>query len=443
MVAGIGLIAVTSGLWLVSNTIAHRQASKLDKLAADYIQQHPKSAKTQQNDAAKEFDYLVSRLGIRSSINRSSEDATVSSPMPDPVQVAAHEAISLDLSNYLKAQSKKTQGPPDPLPSNLQDFLDENLNAISRVQTHLITSELPVWNFDVAPMSDFSYAHPSFLELVSVQRLLLLKAIHHSSQNQPAEMTAALEASLSLNEALSQRPELIAYLVTLISMSDITGLVRQLEGVPTELSNRLLALDRQTAAVDYLEFENWLSYQATRRATKEGTNIYAQLGYNPGLLWLAVIRSPFKDAYLNSSGTALASTMANAYQQLDTLTVCDGSLSEINAQIGVSVPWWSGWQMIDAEAYPRQWQKGGHAMLAAELTHLVVQAKSLADEQGQWPDTLPDLSSQTCPSAQWVYEVTSEGEMKLSFSQELPWLPAPSDSNYSQPPLSYQATLPD
>ncbi|MEN8443580.1 MAG: hypothetical protein ABG776_01050 [Cyanobacteria bacterium J06555_13] len=82
-------------------------------------------------------------------------------------------------------------------------------------------------------------------------------------------------------------------------------------------------------------------------------------------------------------------------------------------------------------------------MLAAELTHLVVQSKALAKEQGQWPDTLPDLSSQTCPSADWVYEVTSEKEMKLSFSQDLPWLPAPSDSNYSQPPLSHQETWAD
>ncbi|MEL7227942.1 MAG: hypothetical protein AAGL17_24710, partial [Cyanobacteria bacterium J06576_12] len=335
----------------------------MDKRAASYLQQHPKSAKTQQNDAAKELDDLASALGIRS-VSGLNEDAAKSSPMPDPVQAAAYEAIRTDLSDYLKAQSKKAQGSPNPLPSNLQDFLDENLEAISQVESHLLNSELPVWDFDVAPMGDFFYAHSSFLELVGIQRLLLLKAIHNSAQNQPTEMAAALEASLSLNEALTRRPELIAYLVTLISMKDTTGLMRQLKGVPVELSNRLLALDQQTAAVDYLKFENWLAYQATRRATQEGTDIYAEIGYMPGLLWTAVIKTPFRNTYLNLSGINLASTMASAYQQLDELTVCTGPLSDINTQIGASIPWWNGWPMIEAEAYPRQWQKGGHAMLA-------------------------------------------------------------------------------
>lgn len=434
VVAGTGLIVVTSGLWLASTAVTRKQASKLDARAASYIQQHPKSTETQQNDAAKELEYLASTLGIYNIDGLNKEAA----PIPDPVQAAAYEAIGKELTDYLKAQAKKPQGPPDPLPSNLQQFLDENLEAISQVQTHLLTSELPVWNLDVAPMADFFHANPSFLELISVQRLLLLKATHHSAQNQPTEMAAALESSLLLNEALSQRPELITYLVSLISMGYTTGLMRQLEGVPVELSNRLLALDQQTAAVDYLEFENWIAYQAMRRATQEGFDLYAELAYDPGLLWLGVIRTPFRDIYLNFSGTSLASNMASAYQQLGELTVCTAPLAEINNQIGASVPWWNGWKIIDAGDYPRQWQKGGHAMLAAELTHLVVQAKALANEQGQWPETLPDLSSQTCPDAQWVYDVTSDNELKISFSQDLPWLPTPSNSNYSQPALSYQ-----
>ncbi|MEN8443581.1 MAG: hypothetical protein ABG776_01055 [Cyanobacteria bacterium J06555_13] len=157
-----------------------------------------------------------------------------------------------------------------------------------------------------------------------------------------------------MNEALTQRPELISYLVSLISMRYTTGLMCQLDGVPVELSNRLLGLDQQTAAVDYLEFENWIAYQATRRATKEVTDLYAELGYDPGLLWLAVIRTPFRHTYLNLSGTTLASTMDSAYQQLDDLTVCTGPLSDINTKIGASVAWWNGWRIIDAESYPRQ-----------------------------------------------------------------------------------------
>ncbi|MEO1446482.1 MAG: hypothetical protein AAFV46_09645, partial [Cyanobacteria bacterium J06635_11] len=73
------------------------------------------------------------------------------------------------------------------------------------------------------------------------------------------------------------------------------------------------------------------------------------------------------------------------------------------------------------------------------LTHHVVQAKALAAEQGQWPETLPNLASQACPGELWTYAVTPEGEMKLSFSQDLSEQ-RPGDPD-NRLPLTYQASL--
>ncbi|MEO1622293.1 MAG: hypothetical protein AAFU53_14840, partial [Cyanobacteria bacterium J06632_3] len=59
---------------------------------------------------------------------------------------------------------------------------------------------------------------------------------------------------------------------------------------------------------------------------------------------------------------------------------------------------------------------------------------------GQWPDTLANLDSQTCPGERWIYEVSPSGEMSLSFSHELAWLETDNQNSSHQPiPLSYRA----
>ena len=74
---------------------------------------------------------------------------------------------------------------------------------------------------------------------------------------------------------------------------------------------------------------------------------------------------------------------------------------------------------------------------SAELTHHIVTAKTLADNQGQWPETLPNLDFQVCPGEQWIYEVSSEGEMSLSFSHGLDWLKIEENSTWALP-LTYK-----
>ncbi|MEL7225283.1 MAG: hypothetical protein AAGL17_10545, partial [Cyanobacteria bacterium J06576_12] len=62
-------------------------------------------------------------------------------------------------------------------------------------------------------------------------------------------------------------------------------------------------------------------------------------------------------------------------------------------------------------------------------------------EQGNWPETLPDLSSQTCPDEHWVYEVSPEGEMSLSFSREFYWRANDDNVPSRHLPLTYRADL--
>ena len=119
--------------------------------------------------------------------------------------------------------------------------------------------------------------------------------------------------------------------------------------------------------------------------------------------------------------------------------ICSLDIKVLDAQISEELPWWNVIGHIATPSFMAQWRKGGDRMLSAELTHLIVQAKALAAQQGQWPETLPNLASQTCPNERWVYEVSPDGEMSLSFSREFDWRQPDLGSSAVYLPLSYRA----
>ncbi|MEL6606058.1 MAG: hypothetical protein AAFP20_22830 [Cyanobacteria bacterium J06614_10] len=433
LLSGAGLIVFTLMLWAGSSLMVKRQSAKMDELAQEALAQYPA---TQTNDAARTLHVLVGELGIASITSQEEPDDVV----PDPVQANALQAMTDDLSDYFEAQGQKTEGTLDPIPENLQTYLEQNLDALSDVQAHLRSGEPLVWEFDADQVADFSFAVPSFLGLAQLQQLLALKAIYNAEQNQPDEMAAALEATLAINEALSERPELISYLVSLIVMNRQMSVMRHLEGVPTELSNRLLAIDQQQIGSDRLSFEGWIMYVAMQKMLASSGDPGEYLGYRTS----ALLRyEPLHRNYLMLSSLDTARRMAQSYRRLPDLTICSGSLETLHTELALTASWWNMLGKIAMPSLLRQWQKGGQSMLAAELTHHIVTAKALAAEQGQWPDTLPTLESQTCPGEQWVYEVSPAGDMSLSFSHELGWLSEEQLDGTSRslvPPLSYQAS---
>ncbi|MFK8181903.1 MAG: hypothetical protein AB8B99_00920 [Phormidesmis sp.] len=422
-------MTLTLLLWMGLEVSARQQMKKMDA-KADAFLQHPMAQSTTKNDSAQTLEQLVSKLGFGVV---GMNDATT--PKPDPVKAEEFAVISKDLRNYTQAQSTKVQGPLDPIPENLQAYLNNNQQAIADIEAYLRSDEIPLWDFDAETAADFSYAMPSFLSTVQLQRLLLLKAIDSSQQKKITDMVSTLEAVQGLSKLMDQRPELIGYLVNLISLSLASGTIRHLENVPVSVSSHLMERDQMAAAVDYLNFENWMTYKAWIKLTANPVDLSEELGYEPSFWERAIEYLP--DSYLQLSGTDIAKRSDNAYAQLPELTVCSiASIEEAESQLGLKAPWWNVVGQVAMGGYLPQWQKGGQRMLEAELTHHVVQAKALAADQGEWPETLPNLQSATCPNETWAYEVTPNGTMTLSFSHSLDLYNAE-----RHVPLKYEATL--
>ena len=290
----------------------------------------------------------------------------------------------------------------------------------------------------------FENAYPSYLGFSELHKLLLLNAINHAQQNQPAQMASVLDAAQSLGKILEGQPTLISYLVSLLAMDDTFAIMRSLENVPPELSAQLLTVDQQQLGIDRLRFENFISYQAMTNAlndpnppASEKLLIDELVPPGPAMISTNIFDKP----YIALSTADITDRQEKYYEQMIGENICSVDIDATDEGFARAIPWWNVLGQMATPNFIAQWRKGGDLMLSAELTHLVMQAKALAAEQGHWPATLPILASQACPDEHWVYEVSPEGEMSLSFSREFDWRVNSPDDPYPYLPLTYRANL--
>ena len=402
--SGVGLLLCWGGL----KVVADRQVKATSAIADNFIQQYPS---TQTNDSARTLERLAVGLGFRDLV-RDNEDAPKPSPADKNAEVL--EAIYTDAAAYLGAQVIKSQGPLDPLPVIVEAYLTDNLDALNRVEFHLRTEPHPQWAFDAAAFTDFDQPTPTFWHLSKLHDLLLLKAVYHSQQSQPDQQLSTLDAAQSLMAQHSQSPGLISHLTMFITVRSASAITRHLDDVPVAFSRKLLSDDSLEQGLKSLRFDNWALYLALMDSADSDDFVYdSTVGLSTVL--------PFSRLHFVLSTTNTTQLLDSTYRQIATTdsSYCDNDWQAIENTLFERVPWWNMTGKVTVPGYVSQLEKTGNLALSAELTHYIVNAKALAAEQGQWPDTLPDLTSQICPNDRWVYEVSPDGQMSLSFSREL------------------------
>lgn len=425
LLTSLGLLGVGVALWGTGLAIARQRQTKTDAIAAEFLNQFPT---TDLNDSAKELDRLNAALGIAPSVVNS--DA----PAPSDAAQQALETIQDDLKTYLDAQIQKTSGSLDPVPDPLSQYIQQYRSELAAIQQHLITAETLIWELDPEAMADFSYAYPSLFQLATLNDLLLIQAIHDAQQGNSTAMMLAIEASTQINPALFQRPDLLSNLVGLIVTRKQAGVLRHLDAIPATIPDRLLALEQQQSMVEALNFEAWISYGGLKKIVRD-TSSWDLMAENFSDNMTSI---PFPKLYLTLSNVDTAQAMEQTYRRLPGRSICEGNVAELEQELMVQPARWNYLGQIAMPSFLGQWHKGGLRMLELELTQKVLQAKTLAAQNGgQWPTKLPELASTVCPGEQWDYAVTPEGAMSLSFSHSFDGV----DEGHSLQhlPLTYQA----
>ncbi len=381
------------------------------------------------NSSAKQFDRLAANLGFPPNDPRSLIFRV------DPAAEQAYFEIEKPLGEFLHTQAAKVSGPLAPLPPELADYLNDAKPALAVLQTHLLSDEAPLWEIDAELMSEQNYPFPGLVNTLNTQKLLLLSAIDDHQRQRPREMALALEASWRLNQAISGRPDLVSQVSASVVSEYQAGLLRHLSQVPPQWSDRLAQQAEKSSVIKGIEFDVWLQYQSLQKslALVAPHSNMAIVGSMEKVL--TTFSYWFSPVYrFNLANIDTAETAHRALAQLDSLNVC--STSQSMAEAMVSKAQTAQWNEAIAPVpavLAKRWKVAGDRALALELTDQVLQIKQQAQSDqllGQWPESLPNLASSTCPQEHWIYQRTRDNAVTLSFSKAL--TPAPAV------PLRYQ-----
>jgi hypothetical protein len=347
------------------------------------------------------------------------------------------------LFQYTDQQLTKVQGPLDPIPANLQAYLQQYAPQLKATELLLTTQAMPKWGVDFDKLADLEQEPLVFLGLVNLHRLLLLRSLNASQSGDFDQAQLSLTAAWKLNQAVLMRPESVGQLAGTLQLSHQLAFLRHLPQVASASpqtspqttlppwSDQLAQIEPQRLMVRAFQFEGWLAYRDTKKQFFQATN--------PN--WTAANAQPegsitVVESYVRLSASNVSDNLDAFYTTLAQQNPCTTDLSQLQP----TLPWWNRASLLGVPRAKMQWQRAGMTMLALELTQHVLQAKQLAAQSGQWPTQLPNLESQVCPGTQWQYQVTPAGEMQLA----LPNIPAANtpgliaESDFSA--LSYRAT---
>ena len=379
------------------------------------------------NASAKKFDQLGAALGFIPNDPRSLIFKI------DPANRLAYRAVEESLNQFIDDQMAIAAGPLQPFPPEIENYLKAVRPALNAIQAHILASAEPRWEIDIERMSDENYPFPSLVNTRNTQKLLLISAIDYYQHDQHDKMVAALEASWRLNEAVSQRPDLISQVSASAVSEYQAGLLRHLEGVPSSWQARLAQQAEQQSVIKGLRFDVWLQYESLQKSlalvatsasgasSASGRRLSKSLAY-----WFSPVH------YFNLTNIDTAQTAHRTLDQLSMLNPCSTAQADAEALLAkeTTAQWNKALAPVPA-VLARRWKVAGDRTLALELTQKVLQAKQQAQATGQWPESLPDTASITCPKEHWIYQRKDDNTITISLSTQL--VPAPSL------PLSYQS----
>ena len=409
---------------------ARRQSAEMDKAATAFLAQFPSQS---QNSAARQFDRLAADLGFTP--NSNADDLL----RVDIEAEQDYRKIEASLNGYLTTQFANPSGALSPLPIQLKDYLLLHESSLVALQSHLLASTPPIWDVDLVRMTEITASSPGFINVLNVQKLLLLLAIDCAYYGRTDQMLQAMEASWRLNEALSERPDLIAQLLVSFTAEQQAGLLRHVEmssvwqetwqkrlsdrnfitrPVESTLSKvppgQLAQRSAGRSVVGGLQFNAWLQYRTLQRSLlsqttrRSSSRLLSALSY-----WFSPVY------YFSLRNIDTHSVSQRAIGTLKTLNVCQTTRLEAKQQLSLekTAVWNSN--HLPVETLVRRWKDAGERSLSLELTQKILLAKQLAQTNGQWPATLPALESDICPGEYWIYQRAENGAIAFSFSAQI------------------------
>jgi hypothetical protein len=371
---------------------AGQAEATLNPKATEFLKRYPK---TQSNAIALKLNQALSALDL------------------DPVARYGDKfkytpfVLESDTAEYFGMQFRQASSVLEPLPPNIQTYLNTNQAKLKTAQDLLLTSELPTWELDVDAASNAESLYFNFFGATRLHDLLLLQAVRSDRNGKNVDREQALEAAWKLQEALVQHP--LGRTFTFSMVQPQLGLMRYVKGLSPQWKTRVTAVASATQMQETSQLFNWLNYQSIAQA-------------NDLQKVMRLTEQQFLQDFRFTPPSFFRLQNANTTQLLDDAlkTLSRQNVCKVDkANLESAVPWWNNLAHTRFSMLV-PWNQSGAVNLMAEFTQKTLQVKEIATQEGKWPTTLSNLNSKTCDGARWKYAVAPDGTMSLTLENPEP-----------------------
>lgn len=373
------------GIW------AHQHEKQHDSEALYFLSQFPLQSP---NDSAIELDKILVSLELFPVLDRSAQDFK-------------RMALWAEVPEYVKRQTHRREGPLDPLPDDIQAYLLTHSDTLTAAESYILSAVQPKWGINISDATNFEIQQPVWDGVVHLHRLMLIRSFMASEQGELAQSERSLQAAWHLNQAVAQRPDSLSQLAAIIQTNNHLAFLRHLDGLSPVWQHKITRDNYQTLMAQSLQYDGWILYKGYQNTFPGAVETRRATSFS----------SPLSMSYLRLSAVDMSQQLNHYYRSLSQHEPCAFDPKTIDA----STAWWNEMVPLGIPRSVQQWQRSGETMLAAELTQLVLQAKSLAREQGTWPDSLPNLDSTVCDNAHWVYQIADDNSLEITFRGPTAW----------------------
>ncbi|OKH30224.1 hypothetical protein NIES2119_31315 [[Phormidium ambiguum] IAM M-71] len=431
-------------LWIVGGHLLASQMEKpVEQAWERFSRQFPK---TETNTSAMKVEELAANLGLNFVFESSTTPTRkIHIPASKTKVWKEFDGIRKELNTYLDVQLAKPNDEIDPPPEKLRNYLVTHATDLELLSTYVLNSEPPHWGFDIT-LWDLAYPLPAFLSTADFQKILALDMLEKTRQGKTQEALKILDVSWRLNQVLLARPSFIAQLVSTIVLRYQLIAMRKMQGVPaawTEQIERFVYKARQAFSTS-LEAESFMIFLTLNKYSISkiffDKELAEELGFETSFTiprWLGWAIDPVLKPWFRIFTVDYFEQMQRSIHEFIQPDFCSANFTTFEKQYKFKSHWWNSilinlflknsasFEVLTEDLFPPdQWNKLNRRILQLELTQKVLQAKSIAAQQGSFPQKIPGIETSICRDAKWRYKVAKDGTMSLSFDKQkdLDWL---------------------
>ncbi|NER29203.1 MAG: hypothetical protein F6J89_16620 [Symploca sp. SIO1C4] len=432
----VGLLAI----WIVGgNFLAAQLEKEIEQEIDKFAQQFPE---TGYNNSALKLQALTAKsgMGMSGTPDEFTVDAYISSH-PDfrvsvsTTEIQAFRKIMKQLEEYLEAQIATSNDQVDPPPEELQRYLASKADSLEAIRNHVLNNEVPQFPLHITPVLEGNneFVWPNNFSIINLQRLLLLDILEKKRRGQTQAALEMLEVSWKINKSFLNKPTLIYQLVSLFFLKEQIGVIRKLDSVPPKWQQRLLEHNYRQSLLTTIEGEFIFQFRVIQNLNFYSFKNLEEFGFYRWFIFLGPIAKPYYRLVAVDNFQVAKQALSKKQKQ----NIC-------SSDVAVIYDTSSWWNIMDFPilAFINQTSKTDYAMLELELTQKILQIKELAAKEGKWPESVPNLESSICPGEKWIYQVSPDNTMSISFSAQPEWLQERIENGGR--PLTYSdSTIPD